>query len=69
MSQPTKRETTKEKVVGFFIEDEEESEDQDESCDDVMNFKRGSVGQPLPKNTRSKSTPPTKIKDILNKGP
>lgn len=34
-----------------------------------MNVKRGSDGQPLPKNDHSNAAPPTRIKDLLNKGP
>lgn len=55
-------------IIGVFIEDKEESEDEAVSNGDAMNVKRGSDGQPLPTNARSNSVPPTQIQDLLNKG-
>lgn len=55
--------------VGVGIEDEKESEEEYESFYSVMNVKRGSDRQPLLKNAYLKANPPTKIKELLNRGP
>lgn len=56
-------------IVAVVIEDEEESDDKDESCKEVMNIKRCADGQPLQKNPRQAPGSATQITDLFNPQP